>query len=274
MEGVTTIGDGRFLRPRARGGIRGDERFQGIVKKTIWIAFQLLLISFLLLTVHWVYDTLMEAPYFQVKRVEVVGAKKIPKEILLSLPVIEGMPNIFSLRLKEVVKPFECHPWVEQVNARKIFPNTLVIQIEEKKPMAIIQLEELYYINSQGEVFAPVGDRDDYDYPYLTGITREAIEKDPIETSHLIKKALELLSIVNQKEDSILKEISEIYMDKNFGIQCFTQEEGIEIKMGWEDFGKKVRRLSLIWSDLHKRGWRAVSIDCRELNRMVVKKHH
>jgi hypothetical protein len=42
--------------------------------------------------------------------------------------------------------------------------------------------------------------------------------------------------------------------------------------MGWEDFGEKLKRLSLIWSDLRKREFSAVSIDCSDLKRMVVKK--
>jgi hypothetical protein len=44
------------------------------------------------------------------------------------------------------------------------------------------------------------------------------------------------------------------------------------MKMGWDDFWEKKRRLSLIWSDLRKRGFSAVSIDCSDLDRVVVKK--
>jgi hypothetical protein len=42
--------------------------------------------------------------------------------------------------------------------------------------------------------------------------------------------------------------------------------------MGWEDFGEKLKKLSLIWSDLRKRGWAAVSIDCSDARRVVVKR--
>jgi hypothetical protein len=42
--------------------------------------------------------------------------------------------------------------------------------------------------------------------------------------------------------------------------------------MGWDDFGEKLKKLSLIWSDLQKRGWAAVSIDCSDARRVVVKK--
>jgi cell division septal protein FtsQ len=272
MGNAATIQDGKFLRPKARWEERGGGRFQRIVKKAIRVAFQLLLLSFFLFIVHWVYVHLLGDPYFRVKEVEVAGGRKIPKETLLSLTVMEGIPNLFSVKLKKVVKRLESHPWIEQVRVRKIFPDKILIQVEEKKPMAIIQLEELYYIDTKGEIFAPVGDRDAYNYPYLTGLTRQVLEKDPVEAKRLITKALEFLRMVNQEKSSTLDEISEIHMEKIFGIHCFTKAEGVEIKMGWEDFEEKLKRLSLIWSDLHKRGFSATSIDCRDLRKMVVKK--
>jgi cell division septal protein FtsQ len=185
---------------------------------------------------------------------------------------MEGMPNLFSVQLKDVVKQLESHPWVEQVRVRKVFPKKILIQIEERKPMAIVQLEELYYIDTRGEIFSPVGEKDEYNYPYLTGLTRQVLEKDPVEAKRLISKALELLRIALQEKLPPLDEISEIHMEKTFGIHCFTKSEGVEVKLGWEDFGEKLRRLSLIWSDLKKRGDPPVSIDCSDLKRMVVKK--
>jgi cell division protein FtsQ len=271
MGETLTVRDGKFLRPRTRREDKGGEKFQKIVKKTIRVAFHLLLLSFFLFIGHWVYVHLLSDSYFRVREVEVEGSRKIPKETLLSLAVMEGMPNLFSVKLKEVVKRLESHPWIEQVRVRKVFPHKIVIQVEERKPMAIIQLEELYYIDTHGEIFTPVGDRDEYNYPYVTGLTRRVFEKDPVEAKRLITKALELLRIVNQGKVLPLGEISEIHMEKAFGIHCFTKAEGVEVKMGWEDFEEKLKRLPLIWSDLRKRGFSAVSIDCSDLTRMVVK---
>jgi cell division protein FtsQ len=272
MGETITVRDGKFLRPKARGEEKGGEKFQGIVKKTIRMAFQLLLVSFFLFVGHWVYVHLLGDPSFRVREVEVEGNRKITKETLLSLTLMEGMPNLFSINLKEVVKRIESHPWIEQVRVRKVFPNKILIQVEERKPMAIIQLEELYYIDARGEIFSPVGDKDEYNYPYLTGLTRTVLEKDPTGATRLITKGLELLRIVDQEKVPPLEDISEIHLDKVFGIYCFTKCEGVEVKMGWEDFGEKLKRLSLIWSDLHKRGLSVTWIDCSDLDRMVVKK--
>ncbi|OGP63966.1 MAG: hypothetical protein A2169_12465 [Deltaproteobacteria bacterium RBG_13_47_9] len=185
---------------------------------------------------------------------------------------MEGMPNLFTLKLKEVANRLVVHPWIEQVQVRKVFPNKIWIQIEERKPIAILQLEELYYIDTKGVIFSPVGDRDPYNYPLLTGLTRQGLVKDPVETNHLIMKALEFLRIADKEKVFPPEDISEIHMEKVFGIQCFTKTEGVEVRMGWEHFGEKLIRLSIIWSDLRKRGLSAVSVDCSDLKKMVVKK--
>ena len=85
-------------------------------------------------------------------------------------------------------------------------------------------------------------------------------------------KALEFLRIADKEKVFPPEEISEIQMEKTFGIQYFTKTEGVEVRMGWEHFGEKLIRLSIIWSDLRKRGLSAVSVDCSDLKKMVVKK--
>jgi cell division septal protein FtsQ len=208
---------------------------------------------------------------FQVREVDVEGCKKIPKQTLLSLVPMEEMNNLFTVRLKKIAKRFESHPWVELVRVRKVFPHKISIHIEERKPIAILQLEELYYIDSQGVIFSPAGERDGYDYPFLTGLNHQFMDQDAETAKRLVLKALELLRIAERERDTPLQGISEIHMERDYGINCFTQDGGLEVKMGWNDFGEKLRRLSFIWSDLQKRGLSVTAIDCSDSRRMVVK---
>jgi cell division septal protein FtsQ len=272
MTETVTIRDGKFLRPSRKEEEKGGVGFQRILKKFVRVAFQLLLLSFLLFISHRLYVHLLEDPFFQVREIEVKGCRKMEESTILSLIKMEGMPNLFTVSLKEVAKRLETHPWIEEVKARKVFPNKILIQIEERKPIAILQLEESYYIDTKGVIFSPVGDRDELNYPFLTGLTKKGLERDPIVAKDLIMKALEFLRIAEKERISPLEEISEIHMEKIFGIKCFTRAEGVEVRMGWDHFGEKLRRLSLIWSDLQKRGISVSSIDCNDLKRVVVKK--
>jgi cell division protein FtsQ len=211
-------------------------------------------------------------PFFQVREVEIEGYRKVSRETLLSLLSLDGTPNLFTLRLREVTRKLESHPWIDYVKVRKVFPNKVSIRVEERNPIAILQLEELYYIDTQGVIFSRVGERDKYDYPILTGLTRQVLEKDAAEANRLITKAIELLREAGKEKVSPLGEISEVHMEKTFGVQCFTQTEGLQVRMGWDHFGEKLKKLSLIWSDLQKRGWSAAWIDCSDLKRMVVRR--
>jgi len=269
---TVTIQEEKFFRPRRKREESGGERFLGILKKGIRMAFQLLLLSLFFLMGQRVYVHLLEDPFFRVREVEVEGSQKIPKETILSLGGFEEMPNLFSLKLKGIVKKLESHPWIEHVQVRKLFPNKIRIQIVERKPIALLQLEELYYLDANGLIFSQVEDKDEYNFPVLTGLTRVALEKDSVEAKCLIMKALEFLRIANKEKVFPPEEISEIHMEKTYGIHCFTKTQGIEVKFGWDHFGEKLRRFSIIWSDLQKRGISVVSIDCRDLKRMVVKK--
>lgn len=250
----------------------GEVRFQRILKKAFRIAFHLLLVSFFLFMGHRIYVHLLADPFFRVREVEIEGYRKISKDTLLSLVTVEGMPNLFTLRLREVAKRLESHPWIDHVKVRKVFPNKILIHVEERKPIAILQLDEFYYIDHKGVIFSRVGDRDEYNFPFLTGLTRDVFEKDPAEANRLITKAIELLRIADRERASPLEEISEVHMEKTSGLYCFTQTEGLEVRLGWDQFGEKLKRLSLIWSDLQKRRWSAASIDCSDLKRMVVKR--
>jgi cell division protein FtsQ len=230
-----------------------------------------LLLSCLLFLGHRVYAHLLENPSFRVRQVEVKGCQKVGRETLLSLASIEGMPNLFTLRLKDVARRLESHPWIEKVAIRKAFPNKVLIEVKERKPIAIVQMGELYYIDENGVIFCRAGDGDGYNYPFLTGLGRQALEKDSEESKQLIAKALEVLLALEQEKRVPLKEVSEVYIEKISGIYCISKAEGLEVKMGWDDFREKVRRLSLIWTDLEKRGITVQSIDCSDVSRMVVK---
>jgi cell division protein FtsQ len=272
MSEAVTLRDGKFLRPKARREAGGSERFSRLLQRTLHLSSTLLVLSFLLFLGHRIYVRLLEDPLFRVREVDVAGCQKLPREMLLSLAMVEGMPNLFTVRLKEIARRIEDHPWIESVKVRKTFPNKISIQVEERKPIAILQLDELYYMDAKGVIFCRVGEKDGYNYPILTGLDRRPQEKASEETQGLIMKALELLRTVEEEKLSPLKEISEIHLEKTSGVCCFTKAEGMEVKMGWDHFGEKLKRISMICSDLQRRGVSAASIDSSDLGRIVVRR--
>ena len=68
------------------------------------------------------------------------------------LETVQG--NFFSVRLEDVKRGFESMPWVRHANVRRVWPNGLVVSIEEQKAFATwggVDSQKL--MNTHGEIF-------------------------------------------------------------------------------------------------------------------------
>src|SRR5512139_221988 len=138
----------KFFRPERKTEVPGGEKFRKVLKKTIQVSSTFLVLSFLVFFGHQAYTQLLTNPSFRVRDIQIRGCGKIAKESLLSLASLEGMPNLFTVRVRDIGKRLESHPWIETVGVKKVFPNRITIDVQERRPVAIIQLEDLYYIDT------------------------------------------------------------------------------------------------------------------------------
>ena len=87
------------------------------------------------------------------------------------MPRLSG--NFFSVDVERVRTAFEAVPWVRQASVRRVWPDRLVVRIEEHQPVALWRgklADGDRLVNSFGEVFeANLGDVEDVVLPVLEG---------------------------------------------------------------------------------------------------------
>jgi cell division protein FtsQ len=87
-----------------------------------------------------------------------------------ALPHLRG--NFFTMDLERTRDAFEQVPWVRHATVRRVWPNRLVVTLEEHQPVALWAGDENSdkMVNSHGEVFeANVGDVEDESLPEFAG---------------------------------------------------------------------------------------------------------
>jgi cell division protein FtsQ len=87
-----------------------------------------------------------------------------------ALPHLAG--NYFTMDLAKARAAFEQVPWVRHAVVRRVWPNRLVVALEEHQPVALWSGDETSdkMVNSHGEVFeANVGDVEDEGLPEFAG---------------------------------------------------------------------------------------------------------
>ena len=102
---------------------------------------------------------LSQQPVFALKQIQVEPVagqtlKHINKAIVKRqvLETVQG--NFFSVRLEDVKRGFESMPWVRHANVRRVWPNGLIVSIEEQKPFGTWGGPDTHeLVNHYGEIF-------------------------------------------------------------------------------------------------------------------------
>lgn len=240
---------------------------KGLCKATILI----LVVAALALICRVVYGYMMDVPLLTLREVVIEGCHNTDERDILLTTQLHRRPNILSIELASLRSKVENNPWIERAEIRRIFPDRISIKITERRPAAFIFLDRLYYIDAEGVIFARVSEGHEIDRPILTGVNRDDFEANPDESWGLISKALELLKLMERGEVLSQTDISEIHMDKAFGISIYTSEGAVEIKLGLDHYEAKWERLERVWRHLRKRSLKPAYIDCNYEKRVIVK---
>jgi cell division protein FtsQ len=150
----------------------GDVRVMNAISATVFV---LALLGTLMAAHAW----LMRSTWFPIRQIELQGdmaRNSVPTIRANATPLLAG--NFFSIDLQQGRSAFEAVPWVRRAVVRRVWPDTLVVALEEHRPAALWQDASDdagsnagdRLVNEQGEVFqANLGDVEDLDLPRLAG---------------------------------------------------------------------------------------------------------
>jgi cell division protein FtsQ len=139
----------RTPRPAATVALPGDVRLMNAVAIAVFVAAALALLAAAL---TW----LSRSPAFELRRILIEGElHRVQVQALRALAVPRLAGNFFSTDLAQARAAFEAVPWVRRVVVRRVWPDRLVVQIEEHEAAALWSggEREGVLVNRQGEVF-------------------------------------------------------------------------------------------------------------------------
>ncbi|MGP9648970.1 cell division protein FtsQ/DivIB [Glutamicibacter sp. AOP38-B1-38] len=139
------------------------------------------------------------SPLLAAKKIEVTGSKLVSEQKLLeALAPLEGvpLPRISESRVVELIGD---QPAVDEIVVRAKMPDTLVVEVVEAVPVAIlVEGKNSYIVSSTGEKLKKVGENDKTKLPRVKASDQT---KDP--------EQFQLLTgILSTVEPNVLKQVS------------------------------------------------------------------
>jgi cell division protein FtsQ len=216
-----------------------------------------------------VYSWLGRSAIFSVRVVDMNPCEHVSGDEISG--ILKGVAggNIWALSKEEIGRRLRSHPYVREVVVRKSFPDKLVLIIEEREPVAMINLDALYYVDDQGNIFKRLTAYDAKDKPILTGFSRDDLAaKDPV-TIRNLKKTIDLLR--HAESSSLSRNISEVHFDAQDGYTLVTRDFGLQLKIGLMDFDEAMRRVEEAMPKLASLGKEKGVVDLKTAGRIFVR---
>jgi len=178
------------------------------------------------------YRFLTHSPRFAVDEISVRGTHHLdPAAVRAMLPIHAG-ENIFSVSTDAVARAARANPWVASVDARRVLPHMIVVEIREHEAASVVAIgDAMYLADADGHAFKRAdltgGDADGL--PIVTGLDRATYLADPAAAAAQIRSAVAALTAWKSADRPA---IGEVHVGAHGALTLHTYDPAIAVELG------------------------------------------
>lgn len=210
----------------------------------------------------FLYHQLLTCSLFcikDIKNIDIDGTKRLTREVILQRAGLGPQTNLLALRPGRVERVLLAHPWIARAELTRQWPQRILIRIQEREPVALVQMqEELYYVDRQGVLVKSLSPGDPHNFPVLTGFKPEHFPQVGGTLPELTSQAFQLLEVLKSAAPPLnLGNISEVHADSERGFTIYANGLGGGLELGFKDYPEKLKKFAQLWPALVKKGYPA-----------------
>lgn len=174
------------------------------------------------------------SPIFNITDIEVLNNNRVSSDTVISLSGISTNENIFRFIATKVSNSIKQNAYIEDVKIRRVLPNKVQIEVEERKTkFSIPVLGEFAYMSTQGYILEIT--QNELNLPIIYGFQtpeENIVVGNRIEDEDLTSLEM-ILKIMNAMNDSELSEkVTSIDISDKNDYSIYMQEERKTIHLG------------------------------------------
>ncbi len=198
---------------------------------------------------------------FHIKEILITGNYHLDeKDIISSVGIMPGEP-LLKVGFEEVKQNLKKNAWIKKVALRKQFPGTLLIDIEEAVPKALLSLRKrMYLLDREGGILERIEGETTPFLPVIKGINPK--------NKKGISEALKLVHALHEKNTLANRESIVIGLE-TYGLTM--NIDGELIKVGYGNYSKKFDRWIELEPELRKKDMSIQYVDLRFKDSVIVK---
>jgi cell division protein FtsQ len=251
-----------FLRPQRRTRVRRARR------GWVWRSILLLQATGAVLVVAcalWAsYARVMASERLRVGNVEVRGSHFLSEGEVRELLGPAVGENILGLDIEALKARLRSSPWVAEATVARTLPDTLRVQIRERTPLALAELDRLYLMDGDGSLIDLYGPRTSgFDLPIVRGLAGTSGDAR--------RERAQRAGALLQDLGELARELSELQVEESGDLRLVLRGAGEVVRMGPPPWRERFLTFLGLRNELAARCPQAEYFDLRYRDRIVVK---
>lgn len=226
------------------------------------------------------------SPAFNLDTIDVAGNRIAGKEDIITVSGLERGRNIWSADLEESERRLMLDRRFERVSLTRRLPGTVVVHVEERQPIAFVQLDRLYGVAEHGELILltpgnglpdlPVITVDASSYPWAPDAAESRDRsfetlRDAVLANPEMARALYLMRVLRTMSPGMYDELSEVHVSSPDDPIAYMVEGGLAIRFGTGRYPRKIEMLKRTVEQLESDAIRTRLIDLRFKDLVIVR---
>lgn len=209
--------------------------------------FILLLFIFIL-----IYLFAFKTDFFTIKKIEIVGNKKLSKDTISKASIFLKGENIFKINKEHCQDSINNLSYIRDVKIRRKLPSTIIIEVEEREEVAVIPyIGAFVFIDEEGCILNIEEKKGEINFPQIFGLDLVNLEIGDFLFNNGDEGKLDFLKI--GKDSKLLKQMKYINFSKKENTMI-ELNNGTKIAFGpLDNVEYKLSFLSEILKDIEKK---------------------
>lgn len=197
--------------------------------------------------------------HFRIKRIEIEGLSVLDEQTIRDRCGITDANSVIFLRPAQIGARVEEIPYVRECRVTCVFPDTVVIKIEEREAVATIEADgRLYAVDAEGRVLEQLAPGKPHPGPLITQLPGiESVEPGQTLSSPEYREALAVWRAFSSTEPAQTLRLSELAAVPN-DFQMYFDNVPYRLRWGRGDYETQAKRLDILWKA------KAGRLDCRQ----------
>jgi len=261
-------------RQRASGKTKG-RTVREVLRRSLKLSFGLLLASTLSFGLYWMRDRLYHSPRFDIAITEINGLQQISQnQVLLKISELaQSDRNLVRFDLDRLRRNLKLIPWVKTAVVRRVLPDKLIVDIEEREPVAFARVRQgTLLIDEEGTLLKHDPEKlSQADFPVILGMESGYAPEILRRNRERIALYLKLVSALNRGGAGLSRDLSEVHLQDPGNVSVILNGDTVLVYLGMDGFQTKFRRYLAASRELKKKYRNLDSVDMRYRDQLVIR---